>query len=182
MMFTYIIPTTPSGNKKLQKRNGNLTGKTKSHSLPFLGMNHEPKLSESPSVNHTSQPPLSNSPNPAPAAPATASSTISIDSFLNLVKLKTAKVVNAEDIPGKDKLYKLTLEVGSETRTLVAGIKQWYSKEELVGKTIAIVANLEPKKLGGIVSEGMLLAALDDEGKFSLLVAEKPVKSGAEVR
>ena len=105
-----------------------------------------------------------------------------MDQFINLVQLRTAKVVNAEDIPGKDKLYKLTLEVGNETRTLVAGVKLWYAKEDLIGKTIPILANLEPKKLGGVLSQGMILAALDDEGKFSLLVAERAVKSSAEVR
>ena len=117
-----------------------------------------------------------------PSQPERVHPNIGIDQFLNLVQLRTAKVVKVENIPNKDKLYQLTLEVGSETRTLVAGIKQWYSPEELVGKTICIVANLEPKKLGGVISQGMLLAALDDEGKFSLLVAEKPVKSGTDVR
>lgn len=101
---------------------------------------------------------------------------------MNLVQLKTAKVVRVDIIPNKDKLYQLTLEVGTETRTIVSGIRPWYTPEDLLGKTIAIVANLEPKKLGGVLSQGMLLAALDDEGKFSLLIAERPVKSGAEVR
>ena len=108
--------------------------------------------------------------------------TITIDQFLNLVKLKTAKVVKVEDIPGKDKLYHLTIEVGEETRSLVAGIKEWYAPEEILGKTIVLVANLEPKKLGGVLSQGMLLGVLDDEGNFSLMIAEKPVKSGTEVR
>ena len=107
---------------------------------------------------------------------------ITIDTFMNTLELRTAKVIAAVPVPNKDKLYQLTLEVGGETRTVVSGIRQWYQPEELVGKMICIVANLEPKKLGGVMSQGMILAALDDEGKFSLLVAEKPVKSGAEVR
>lgn len=134
-----------------------------------------PKMQQS---SHIITPPVSA--NTAPAS--TTTNTITIDQFINLVQLRTAKVVQVEDIPNKDKLYKLTLEVGSETRTLVAGVKAWYQKEDLLGKTIAIVANLTPKKLGGVTSQGMLLAALDDEGKFSLLVCERDVKSGADVR
>lgn len=114
--------------------------------------------------------------------PTLASNLLTLDQFMNLIQLRTATIVAAEVIPNKDKLYKLTLQVGNETRTVVSGIREWYTPEELVGKTIAIVANLQPKKLGGIESQGMILAALDDEGKFSLLVAERPVKSGAEVR
>lgn len=139
-------------------------------------MNPQLNLPESKQSSHTITPPAS-TPVGAPA-----SNMITIDQFLNLVQLRTAKVLHAEDIPGKDKLYKLTLQVGEETRILVAGVKAWYAKEDLVGKTIAIVSNLQPKRLGGIESQGMLLAALDDEGKFSLLVCERPVKSGVEVR
>lgn len=134
-------------------------------------MDAQLNLPKSQQASHTITP-------PAPQA----SNMITIDQFMNLVQLRTAKIVHVEDIPNKDKLYKLTLEVGNETRTLVAGVKVWYAKEDLLGKTIAIVANLEPKKLGGVESQGMLLAALDNEGKFSLLVAEREVKSGTEVR
>lgn len=134
-------------------------------------------LSESQQSSHTITP-------PAPThTGAPASNLITIDQFLNLIQLRTAKIVAVERIPSKDKLLKLTLEVGNETRTIVSGIRTFFPDENvLVGKMIAIVANLEPKKLGGVLSEGMLLAALDDEGKFSLLVAENDVKSGAEVR
>ncbi len=130
-------------------------------------MDNQLHAAESHDVSHTSQPPA----------------TITLDQFLNLVKLRTAKVVGVETIPNKDRLYKVTVEMGSETRTIVSGIREWYpNPEELIGKMVAIVSNLEPKKLGGVESQGMLLAALDDEGKFSLLVAEREVKSGAEVR
>lgn len=123
---------------------------------------------------------MNDQPNPTEAK--RSHTPITIDTFMNTVELRTAKVISAVPVANKDKLYQLTVEVGNETRTIVSGIRQWYSPEELVGKTICIVANLEPKKLGGVLSQGMILAALDDEGKFSLLVAEKPVKSGAEVR
>ncbi len=134
-------------------------------------------LPETQQASHTITP-------PAPASNAVgASTTITIDQFINLIQLRTAKVVAVETIPAKDRLYKITVQVGDETRTIVSGIREWYpNPEELVGKMVAIVANLAPKKLGGIESQGMLLAALDDEGKFSLLIAEREVKSGAEVR
>ncbi|MDP2666155.1 MAG: hypothetical protein Q8P05_01480 [Candidatus Diapherotrites archaeon] len=107
---------------------------------------------------------------------------LSVDQFKSTVQLRTAQIVEVDDIPGKDNLYQLTILLGEETRTLVAGIKKWYTKDDLRGKIIAIVANLEPKKLGGVLSQGMLLGALDDEGHFSLLVSERPVKSGTEIR
>ncbi|MEK6970313.1 MAG: hypothetical protein AABW68_01305 [archaeon] len=130
-------------------------------------MDDQLNLSKSQDASHSPQPP----------------SPIGFDQFINLIQLKTAKIVSAVAVPNKDKLYMLELEVGAERRTIVSGIREWYpNPEELVGKMIPILYNLEPKKIGGIVSQGMLLAALDDEGKFSLLVAEKPVKSGAEVR
>lgn len=134
----------------------------------------EPQLNlpETQQASHTLTP-------PAPKA----SNTITIDQFMNLVQLRTARVVHVEAIPQKDRLYKITVEMGNETRTIVSGIREWYpDPEELVGKMVAIVVNLAPKKLGGIESQGMLLAALDNEGKFSLLTAEREVKSGAEVR
>ena len=160
-----------------KERNVDLAGKAKRDSPSFDTMNPQLNLSESQHVSHTLTP-------PAPThTGAPASNLITIDQFLNLVQLRTAKIVAVERIPNKDKLLKLTLEVGNETRTIVSGIRTFFPDENvLVGKMIAIVANLEPKKLGGVVSEGMLLAALDDEGKFSLLVAENDVKSGAEVR
>ncbi len=140
-------------------------------------MNPQLNLPESKQSSHTLTPPANVQP------VERASNTITIDQFLNLVQLRTAKIVHVERIPNKDKLLKLTLELGNETRTIVSGIRTYFPDEQvLVGKMIAIVANLEPKKLGGVESQGMLLAALDNEGKFSLLTAENEVKSGAEVR
>ena len=98
------------------------------------------------------------------------------------IELKIAKIVSIEDIPGKDKLYKLSIEIGEEKpRTLVAGIKQFYSKEQLQGKQIVVVANLDAKPLGEIISQGMLLAVLDKNKKFSLLTVENEIESGAIV-
>ncbi len=95
--------------------------------------------------------------------------------------LRIAKIVAAEAIPTSEKLIKLSLDVGGESRQIVAGIKKQYTPEEIVGKYIVIVANLEPRKLMGEESRGMLLAAGDDE-RFALIIPEKEVNSGTCVR
>ena len=94
--------------------------------------------------------------------------------------LKVAEIKNVESIENKDKLLKLDLSLGKESRTIVAGIKQDYGPEELIGKKIIIIANLAPRKLGGILSQGMLLAA-DDNGSPILLVPNKDIDSGASI-
>ncbi len=97
------------------------------------------------------------------------------------VELKVGRILEVEDIPKAKKLYKLTVDVGEEKpRTIVAGIKPFYTPEELKGKRVVVVANLKPKKLMGIESRGMLLAANDGEN-FSLLTVEKDIKSGTRV-
>ncbi len=94
--------------------------------------------------------------------------------------LRVGKILKVEDIEGADKLYKLEVDIGSEKRTLAAGIKEFYSKEELQGKKCVIFVNLEPKKLRGIESKGMILAA-DEDGKPTLIVPEKDVEVGSKV-
>jgi methionyl-tRNA synthetase len=89
------------------------------------------------------------------------------------IELKAATIINIEDIAGADKLYKLEVDLGYEKRIICAGIKQYYSKEELIGKQIIIVANLEPRIMKGIESKGMLLAASDDEHKKVVLIKPK---------
>jgi methionyl-tRNA synthetase len=97
------------------------------------------------------------------------------------VVLKVGEILEVEDIPKAKKLYKLKVDLGEEQpRTIVAGIKAYYTPEELKGKKVIVVANLKPKKLMGIESQGMLLAANDGEN-FSLLTVEKPVKNGTRV-
>jgi methionine--tRNA ligase beta chain len=79
-------------------------------------------------------------------------------------------------------LYKLSIEIGEAApRTLVAGLKPFYSKEQLTGKQIVVVANLDPRPLAGILSQGMLLATKNEKGAYSLLTVEEPVKPGAMV-
>ena len=114
-------------------------------------------------------------PEKAPEPPAQ----ISIEDFAK-VQLKTAKIVAAEPIPKRDKLLKLTVDLGGETRTIVSGIREAYAPESLVGKTVVVVANLKPAKLGGVMSEGMLLAA-GHGAEIDLVTLDKPVASGEEI-
>ncbi|RUM30360.1 MAG: methionine--tRNA ligase subunit beta [Aquifex sp.] len=104
---------------------------------------------------------------------------IGIEDFLK-VDLRIAKVISAEKVEGSDKLLKLTVSLGNEERTIVAGIAKYYSPEELVGKKIVIVANLKPRKIFGIESQGMLLAASDGE-KLSVIVPDRDIPEGAKL-
>lgn len=114
-------------------------------------------------------------------APAVKSEKITIDDFKK-IKLKTAKVIEAERVPKSKKLLKLQITIGDERRQIVAGIAERYSPEDIVGKTIVVVANLEPAKLMGIESQGMLLAVNDEKGVVALVTPEKETESGLEVR
>ncbi len=105
---------------------------------------------------------------------------ISIDDF-DKVKLKVAKVINCENHPKADKLLVLTLQLGEETRTVVSGIKQWYTAEGLIGKKVVVITNLKPVKLRGIESKGMVLAAEDSEGNLSLLSTLEDIQEGARI-
>ena len=96
---------------------------------------------------------------------------ISIDTFMN-VELRTAKVIGAEAVPKSKKLIKLQVDLGTEQRTILAGIAEAYQPESLVGKTIVIVANLKPAKLMGIESNGMVLAASPEGGQPVLVTVE----------
>ena len=97
------------------------------------------------------------------------------------VDLRVALVLSAEKVPKSKKLLKLSIEVGEETRTLVAGIAEQYEPADLVGRKVVIVANLEPATLMGIESNGMVLAA-SHEGTVSLLTLDKDVPAGSKVK
>ncbi len=122
-------------------------------------------------------------PQPQPAAPEAAPEGVTYINYeqFSEVELRTAKVVAAEKLPKADKLLKLQLDVGGAPRQILAGIAQFYTPEELVGQTIIIVANLEPRTLRGEVSEGMLLAA-DTGERPVVLTTMSEVPSGAKVR
>jgi len=108
--------------------------------------------------------------NPEPRT-APDDSRISIDEFMK-VELRTAKVIAADAVPKSKKLIKLQVDLGTEQRTIVAGIAEAYSPESLIGRTIVIVANLKPAKLMGIESNGMVLAASPDGGKPVLVAVD----------
>ena len=103
---------------------------------------------------------------------------VSIEEFENL-DIRVAKVVSAEPIKGSKKLYKLIVDLGGEKRQVVSGIAGFYAPDELVGKDVALIANLAPAKIFGVESRGMILAAGDEA---SLLVPLRPVRPGTKVR
>ncbi len=105
---------------------------------------------------------------------------ITIEDFAK-IDLRTAKVLQAERVKGADKLLKLQLEMGEETRQVVSGIAQWYTPEELVGKTVVVVANLKPVKLRGEESNGMILAASKGD-RLTLVTLEDEMDTGTQVR
>jgi methionyl-tRNA synthetase len=104
---------------------------------------------------------------------------VTFDEFFKS-QLKTAKVLEAERVPNTDKLMKLQLEVGDSNRQIVAGIAQFYKPEDIIGKTIIIVANLKPAKICGVKSEGMLLAAKSCD-KLQLVTVDGDIESGSSV-
>lgn len=97
------------------------------------------------------------------------------------IDLRIAEVLEAEEITESEKLIKLKVSTGEEERIIVAGIKKSYTPEDLIGKQIIIVANLEPKEIQGIQSQGMLLAASEDNEPV-LLRPDKKTKNGAHIR
>jgi methionyl-tRNA synthetase len=105
---------------------------------------------------------------------------ITFEDFQKL-DLRLATVVAAENVPRSDKLLKLTLRVGGQTRTVVSGIRSAYSAEDMVGKQVAIVYNLKPVKLRGILSEGMILCGEGADGMLRLITAEPGLADGAEI-
>jgi methionyl-tRNA synthetase len=107
---------------------------------------------------------------------------IEYDDFAK-IDLRLAKVIACEEIKKSKKLLKLTLEVGAETRTVVSGIKQWYTPDDLIGKTVVLVANLKPVTLCGVESHGMILCASDAEDtNLSALTTLAEMESGFKVR
>jgi len=97
------------------------------------------------------------------------------------IELRIGKVENVEEVEGLDKLYKLTVDLGErEKRTLLAGLKESHQPYELLGKLIVVIANLEPREIKGVKSEGMLLAAISGE-KPIILIPEEEVKPGSKV-
>ncbi len=97
------------------------------------------------------------------------------------VQLKIAKVLACEKVEKSKKLLKLTVRIGEETRTVVSGIAHAYSPEYLIGKKLAMITNLKPAKLCGIVSEGMIVCAEDNQGNLAFLTPEKDIEDGSQI-
>jgi methionyl-tRNA synthetase len=128
-------------------------------------------------------------PQPTPASPAqgaagAAKPTITYDDFAKL-DLRVARVLEAQAHPNADKLVCLKIDLGAEQRQVIAGIRQWYQPEQLVGKDVIVVANLAPRKMRGLESNGMLLAASEllgpDQRRVIVLTTDQPVAPGSSV-
>ena len=104
---------------------------------------------------------------------------ISIVDFDKL-DLRIGEVVEINDHEKADRLYVLKVDLGSEVRTIVSGLKNYYKKEELLGKKVVVIANLKPVKLRGVLSSGMVLAAGDDKD-LSVLSVLKDIKNGTKI-
>ncbi|PQV65480.1 methionyl-tRNA synthetase [Abditibacterium utsteinense] len=112
---------------------------------------------------------------------APAPSYITIDDFMK-VQLRTGKVIEAERVPKADKLLRLQVDLGSETRQILAGIAQHFGPDEMLGRTVVVVANLAPRTMRGYESQGMLLAASNDEGVLTLVTTDTEITPGSQVR
>lgn len=137
-----------------------------------------------PAEKPSPKPPASEkpaAPEPKKTMETPTTTEITIDDFAK-VQLKIGRVFEAEPLEGSDKLLKLQVVIGEEKRQIVAGIRAGYSPEDLIGRQVIVVANLKPAKLRGAESQGMLLAAVDADGKAILLQPDREAPEGAQVR
>ena len=105
---------------------------------------------------------------------------ITYDDFAKL-QFQIGEIVKCEEVAKSKKLLCSQVKIGSETRQIVSGIKAWYKPDQMVGKKVMVVTNLKPAKLAGLLSEGMILCAEDNEGNLALMTPEKDIKPGSEV-
>ncbi|MFN5417964.1 MAG: methionine--tRNA ligase [Flavobacteriia bacterium] len=106
---------------------------------------------------------------------------INFDDFTKL-DIRLGTILEAVKVPKADKLLQLTVDTGIDKRTIVSGIAEHYSPEEVIGKTVAVLLNLEPRKIRGVESQGMILMAEDEAGKLSFMSPEKAFGAGGEIR
>ncbi|MFQ9516282.1 MAG: methionine--tRNA ligase [Eubacterium sp.] len=107
-------------------------------------------------------------------------SEITIDDF-DKIQIQVGEVIQCEPVPKAKKLLVSQIKVGAETRQIVSGIAKYYKPEEMVGKKVAVITNLKPCKLCGVESQGMILAAGDDEGNLSVITVDKDIVAGSEI-
>jgi len=98
------------------------------------------------------------------------------------VDIRTATILEAEKVPKTTKLLKLTIDTGIDVRTIVSGIAEYYEPQSIIGKQISIVANLEPRKIKGIESKGMILMAEDRDGKLVMVTPSEKVGNGSPIK
>ena len=151
------------GVKVMEKVNAMIEERKEKVVTPTAEQKPEQKQESKPAVHDNSDKPL-----------------IEIDDFAK-VQLKVALVTACEKVEKSKKLLKLTVKLGEETRTVVSGIALAYTPEELIGKKLVMVTNLKPAKLCGIVSEGMIVCAENDQGKLAFLTPEKDIEDGSQV-
>jgi methionyl-tRNA synthetase len=107
---------------------------------------------------------------------------LEFDTFMK-VDLRVGKITSVEDHPNADRLYVVTIDDGSDKeRTICAGLKAFYAPEQMMGKSVVFVANLKPRPLRGVVSEGMMLAADDGNDNVRLITIDGDMTTGAQVR
>ena len=105
---------------------------------------------------------------------------ISYDDFMKM-QFQVGEIIKCEEVPKSKKLLCSQVKIGSQVKQIVSGIKKWYSPEEMVGKKVMVLVNLKPAKLAGVLSEGMILCAEDENGNIVLMQPEKDVPAGAEI-
>jgi len=105
---------------------------------------------------------------------------VTFDQF-GAMDIRTATVLAAERVPKTDKLLKLTIDTGIDQRTIVSGIAEYYSPEDMLGKQICILANLAPRTIRGIESKGMILMAKQGDGKMRFITPQEVVTNGAQI-
>ena len=103
------------------------------------------------------------------------------DDFTKL-DIRVGTILECQKVPKADKLLQFKIDDGLETRTIVSGIAKHYQPEELAGKQVCFIANLAPRKLKGIVSEGMILSAENNDGSLAVIMPGREVKPGSEVK
>jgi len=109
-----------------------------------------------------------------------AKDTIEYDDFAKL-QIQVGQVIKCEEVPKSKKLLCSQVQIGSTTRQILSGIKQWYSAKDMVGKQVLVVTNLAPRNIAGLESQGMILMAEDDAGNAVLVSPEKNIKTGSEI-
>ena len=118
--------------------------------------------------------------NDEPVIDIEAKEEIEYDDFMKM-QFQVGEIIACEEVKKSKKLLCSQVKIGSQVKQIVSGIKQHYSAEEMVGKKVMVLVNLKPAKLAGVLSEGMLLCAEDENGELALMVPEKKMPAGAEI-